>query len=160
MPGSSVAEERICTVDDIQATSGARASDRQGEPMSEETETTGWTGWIMFASIMMLIAGTLNALYGLVAILNDEWVVWGNRGAVYFDMTAWGWVHLILGLVLIAAGIGIMSGIMVARIVAVIVVGISMIVNFMAIPIYPVWSLVVLALEVFVLWALIVHGRD
>ena len=128
--------------------------------MTEETETTGWTGWILFASIIMVIAGTLNAIYGLVAIVNDEWVVWGNRGSVYFDITAWGWVHLILGLVVVAAGIGIMSGIMVARIVAVIVVGISMIVNFAAIPIYPMWSVVVLALEFFVLWALVVHGRE
>ena len=128
--------------------------------MTEETETTGWTGWILFASIIMVIAGTLNAIYGLVAIVNDEWVVWGNRGSVYFDITAWGWVHLILGLVVVAAGIGIMSGIMVARIVAVIVVAISMIVNFAAIPIYPMWSVVVLALEFFVLWALVVHGRE
>ncbi len=95
-----------------------------------------------------------------VAGLDQVVLVWGNRGAVFFDMTAWGWVHLVLGLVLIAAGIGIMSGVMVARIVAVIVVGISMIVNFVAIPIYPVWSLVVLALEVVVLWALVVHGRE
>ena len=130
--------------------------------MTEATETgrTGWTGWILFASIVMLIAGTLNAIYGLVGIVNDEWVVWGNRGAVYFDITAWGWVHLILGLVLIAAGIGIMSGVMVARIVAIIVVAISMIVNFVAIPIYPLWSIVVLTMEFFVLWALIVHGRE
>jgi hypothetical protein len=128
--------------------------------MTEATERTGWTGWILFASIVMLIAGTLNAIYGLVGIVNDEWVVWGNRGAVFFDITAWGWVHLILGLVVIAAGIGIMSGVMVARIVAVIVVAISMIVNFVAIPIYPLWSIVVLTLEFLVLWALIVHGRE
>jgi hypothetical protein len=128
--------------------------------MTEATERTSWTGWILFASIMMLIAGTLNGIYGLVAILNDEWVLWSNRGAVYFDMTAWGWVHLVLGVVLILAGIGIMSGIMVARIVAIIVVGISMIVNFLAIPIYPMWSLVVLTLEVLVMWALIVHGSE
>ena len=71
----------------------------------------------------MLLAGTLNVLYGLVAIFNDEWVVWGNRGSVYFDITAWGWVHLILGIVLVAAGIGMMSGMMIARIVAVVAVG-------------------------------------
>ena len=123
-------------------------------------ERTGFVGWIFFAGFMMILIGTLNAIYGLVALLNDEWVVWGNRGAVLLDITAWGWVHLLLGLVVVLAGIGVMTGNLAARIVAVVVVGVSLVVNFAAIPVYPVWSLVVIAIELLVLWALIVHGRE
>lgn len=123
-------------------------------------EPTGWVGWIFFAGFMMILAGALNAIYGFVALLNDDWVVWGNRGAVFLDITAWGWVHLLVGLVVVLAGIGILAGNLAARVIAVIVVGISLVVNFAAIPVYPVWSLVVIAIELLVLWALIVHGRE
>ena len=128
--------------------------------MSEPIERTGWVGWIFFAGFMMLLAGSLNAIYGLIALFNDEWVVWGTRGSVWLDITQWGWVHVIVGAIVILAGIGVMLGNLAARIVAVIVVGISLIVNFAAIPVYPVWSLVVIAIVLLVLWALIVHGRE
>jgi len=128
--------------------------------MDDGSMRTGWGGWIFFAGFVMLLAGSLNAVYGLVALFNDEWVVWGNRGSVFLDITQWGWVHLILGIIIVLAGIGIMSGNLLARIIAVIVVGISLVVNFLAIPVYPLWSLVIVTLEVLILWALIVHGRE
>jgi hypothetical protein len=53
-------------------------------------EPTGWVGWIAFAGVVMVIGGTLQAIYGLVAILNDEWVVWGNQANLYVDLTVWG----------------------------------------------------------------------
>ena len=127
---------------------------------SQLEERTGWVGWIFFAGFMMILVGSLNLIYGLVALFNDEWVVWGNRGSVLLDITAWGWIHAALGAIVILAGIGIMTGNLAARIVAVIVVGVSLIVNFAAIPVYPVWSLVAIAIELLVLWALIVHGRE
>jgi hypothetical protein len=129
--------------------------------MERQLDTrTGWVGWIFFAGFMMILVGSLNLIYGLVALFNDEWVVWGNRGSVLLDITAWGWIHAALGAIVILAGIGIMTGNLAARIVAVIVVGVSLIVNFAAIPVYPVWSLVAIAIELLVLWALIVHGRE
>ena len=126
----------------------------------EERSHTGWVGWIFFAGFMMIIAGSLNAVYGLVAILNDDWVVWGNSGAVYLDITQWGWVHLILGVIVLLAGIGVMSGNVLARAIGVIVVGFSLILNFLALPVYPLWSIVVIAIDVLVIWALIAHGRE
>ena len=129
--------------------------------MERQLDTrTGWVGWIFFAGFMMILVGSLNLIYGLVALFNDEWVVWGNRGSVLLDITAWGWIHAALGAIVILAGIGIMTGNLAARIVAVIVVGGSLIVNFAAIPVYPVWSLVAITIELLVLWALIVHGRE
>lgn len=128
--------------------------------MESRTETTGWVGWIFFAGMMMIIIGSLNAIYGLVALLNDQWVAFGNRGAVLVDVTQWGWIHLIAGLVVLVSGIGVMSGNILARTIGVVCVGISMVVNFASIPLYPWWSLTILAIDVLVLWALIVHGRE
>ena len=128
--------------------------------MEQRTEPTGWVGWIFFAGIMLIIGGTLNAIYGLVAVLNDDWAVWGNRGAVFLDLTQWGWVHLILGIVVLLAGIGVMSGNILARSIGVIVAGISMIANFLALPVYPVWSIILLTIDVLVIYALIAHGRE
>ena len=127
---------------------------------TQRTEPTGWVGWIFFAGFMMILAGSLNAIYGLIALLNDEWVVWGNRGAVYVDITTWGWVHLILGVLVLGSGFGVLSGSIFARTIGVIVTGFAMIGSFLAMPIYPVWSLTLLVMEVLVLWALIAHGRE
>ena len=90
------------------------------------SERTGWTGWIAFAGIMMIISGALNALYGLVGIFNDEWVVWTNRGSLLVDITQWGWAHLIIGLVVLLSGIGVFSGNVLARTVGVVAVAISL----------------------------------
>jgi uncharacterized membrane protein len=121
---------------------------------------TGWTGWIAFAGIMLIIGGSLNALYGLVAAINDDWVVWTNSAAVYLDISEWGWAHLILGIVVLLSGIGVFTGNIVARTIGVIVAGISMIVNFFFIPVYPVWALTIIVIDALVIWALTAHGRE
>ena len=125
-----------------------------------ETGRTGWTGWIAFAGVMMVIAGSLNALYGLIAVINDEWVVWGNRASLYLDISQWGWVHLILGLALLLSGIGVFSGNILARTVGVIAAAVSLIANFAFIPAYPLWALVVVTIDVLVIWALTAHGSE
>jgi hypothetical protein len=122
--------------------------------------TTGWVGWIVFASVMMIIAGSLNAFHGLVAIVNDEWVVWGNRANLYLDLTEWGWVHLIVGALVVLAGFGLLTGNVLARAVAVLVAGISIVANFLFMPAYPVWALTIIAIDVFVIYALTAHGRE
>jgi hypothetical protein len=123
-------------------------------------EPTGWVGWIFFAAVMMIIAGALNAIHGLVAILNDEWVVWGNRADLYIDLTTWGWVHLVIGIAVLLAGFGLLSGNVVARAVAVLLASLSIVANFLFIPAYPVWALTVIAIDVFVIYALTAHGRE
>lgn len=121
---------------------------------------TGWVGWIFFASVMMIIGGTLNALHGLVAILNDNWAVWGNEGDLYFGLSTWGWIHLAVGIAVVAAGIGILSGNVLARAVAVVVAALGIVANFLYLPAFPVWSLVVIAINSFVIYALTAHGRE
>ncbi|RPI11637.1 MAG: hypothetical protein EHM63_01430 [Actinobacteria bacterium] len=129
-------------------------------PVSTTSTRTGWTGWITFAAIMMIIAGSLNALYGLIAVINDEWVVWTNRASLYLDISQWGWVHLIVGLVVLFSGIGLFSGNVLARTVGVIAVGISLMSNFFFLPAYPLWAIVVITIDVLVIWALTAHGSE
>jgi hypothetical protein len=135
-------------------------TDQGYEQSGYTTGRTGWTGWIGFAGVMMIIAGSLNAIYGLIAVVNDEWVVWGNRANLYLDISQWGWIHLFLGLALMLAGFGVFSGNVLARTVGVIAAGVSLIANFMFIPAYPVWSLVVVTIDVLVIWALTAHGSE
>ena len=125
-----------------------------------DTGRTGWTGWIAFAGVMMIISGGLNALYGLVAVVNDDWVVWGNRGSLYLDISQWGWVHLIIGLVVLLSGIGVFSGNLLARTVGVIAAAVSLVANFLFIPAYPLWAIAVVTIDVLVIWALTAHGSE
>lgn len=123
-------------------------------------EPTGWVGWIYFASVLMILAGTLSAIHGLIAIVNDEWVVWGNRGDLYLDLTEWGWVHLGVGIVLVLAGFGVLTGNILARAIAVLLAGLSVVANFLYIPAFPVWAIIIIAIDVFVIYALTAHGGE
>ena len=125
-----------------------------------EPRVTGWVGWVVFAGTMMIIAGSLNLLYGIIAALNDDWVVWQNSNAVLLDLSQWGWIHIILGLVVLACGIGVFSGNILARTVGVILAGISLIVNFFYIPVFPLWALIVVTIDALVIWALTAHGAE
>jgi hypothetical protein len=86
--------------------------------------------------------------------------VWGNRADLYLDLTTWGWVHLIIGVVVVLAGIGLLSGNVLARAVAVLLASLAIIANFVYIPAYPVWALTVIAINVFVIYALTAHGGE
>ena len=123
-------------------------------------ETTGWIGWSFFAATMMIIGGSLNAIYGLVAVVNDDWVVWTNRSSVYLDLTSWGWVHIVAGALVVLAGFGVLSGNVLARTVGVFLAGLSLIANFLFLPVYPLWSIIVITLDVLVIWALTAHGSE
>jgi uncharacterized membrane protein len=124
------------------------------------TETTGWVDWGIFAATMMVLGGVLNIVHGLVALLNDDWAVWSNSGAVYLDLTTWGWVHILVGSLVILAGIGVLSGNVLARTVGVFLAGLSLVTNFLYMPVYPVWSITVIVLDVLMIWALTAHGRE
>ena len=128
---------------------------------SDRPEVTGWAGWVTFAGIMLIMLGIFQAIEGFVAIFDDGYyLVRPNGLVVNVDYTAWGWIHLIIGLVAIAVGIGLMTGNMVVRIVGIIIAVISAIVNLMFIAAYPVWSTIVIAVDVIVIYAIVVHGRE
>jgi hypothetical protein len=126
-----------------------------------ESNYSSWAvGWAGFAGVMMIMIGVFDVIQGLVALFNDEFFVVTQEWVFEFDITAWGWIQLILGVILIASGIGIFSGNVAARTVGVIIAGLAAIVNFAWLPYYPVWSVIVIALCVAIIWALTAHGRD
>ena len=122
-------------------------------------ETSGWAvGFILFAAIMMIMAGVFQAIQGLVGIFENEFYVATRNYLLKFDATTWGWIHLILGLVVAFAGWGLLSGRTWARTVAITVAVLSAIANFAFIPYYPFWSLLIITLDIFVIWAVAAHG--
>jgi hypothetical protein len=127
----------------------------------EARSTSGWAiGFTYFAALMMLMIGTFHAIAGFAGILENEFFVVSSDYAFEFDVSAWGWIHLIVGVIVIAAAIGLFTGSVLARTVGVTMAVISAIANFGFIPYYPVWSIVIIALDVAVIWALTAHGRD
>jgi hypothetical protein len=123
-------------------------------------QRTGWTGWVVFAGVMMIMGGILWAIVGLVALFNSDWVVFGKEGALWIDVTGWGWIHLILGLLMTLAGFLVIQGTMFGRTVAVILAMLSIVINFVWLPVYPIWSIVIITIDIFILYAVMVHGRE
>lgn len=124
-------------------------------------EPTGWYGWVIFASMMMIMAGGFQATAGLVALFNsDLYVVSEDRLVVNVDFTTWGWTHLILGAVAVAAAFGLLVGQMWARIVGIVMALVSALVNLAFMSAYPLWSLTIIALDVLVIYAIAMHGAE
>ena len=126
----------------------------------QDTYSGAAVGWTVFASIMLIIIGVFQSIAGIVALVSDELYVVTPEYLFQFDTTTWGWVHLLIGVIVLAAGIALYSGAVWARTVGVIVAVVSAIVNFMWLPWYPIWAVLVITADVFVIWALTVHGRD
>jgi hypothetical protein len=124
-------------------------------------EPSGWAvGWITFAAAMMLMIGSFHAIAGLVGIVDDEFYVATRNYVFEFDATQWGWIHLILGVIVAVSGGYLFTGSVLARTVGVIMAMISAVAGFAWIPWYPIWGITVVALAVAVIWALTAHGRD
>ncbi|HET7673771.1 MAG TPA: hypothetical protein VFK11_04660 [Candidatus Saccharimonadales bacterium] len=123
-------------------------------------QVTGWVGWVYFAGFLMLITGILQMIAGLTALLNDKFYVVTQRNLLAFDFTTWGWVHLIAGLVILLAGMSVLSGHVWGRVVAVILAVLSAVINFVFIPAYPIWSITVIIIDVLIIHALTVHGGE
>jgi hypothetical protein len=124
-------------------------------------ETSGWAvGFILFAAIMMIMVGVFQAFQGLVAIFENEFYVATRNYLFQFDATTWGWIHLVVGLLVAFAGWGLLSGRTWARVVAITLALLSAVANFLFIPYYPFWSLLIITLDIFVIWAIAAHGGD
>jgi hypothetical protein len=151
-----------------QTSSGAAT--HRAAPRTEKTratgaaappEQTGWMGWILFAATMMLMLGSFHAIQGLVALFRDEYYLVGRSGlTLHVDYTTWGWVHLVLGLVVAAAGVGLLVAQTWARVVGVLAALCSAVVNLAFMAAYPFWSVMVITVDVLVIWAITVHGRE
>ena len=124
--------------------------------MSHNTSTRqAWASRLtVFAAVMMMIAGGVQFYQGLVALGNSEFYVIGRDYTFKFDVTAWGWIHLLLGIGLAVVGYFLFVGATWARWTAIVLVGLSMFANFMWLPYYPLWALIIIALDVAVVWAI------
>ena len=114
-------------------------------------------GMIMFASILLLVIGFFNMLYGIAAIANSHVFV-ANAHYVIGDLRAWGWVTLIIAVLQLVAAGGVVMGNQLARWFAVAVVGISAIEMMFFLPAYPFWALVIIAVDIVALWGLCAYG--
>jgi hypothetical protein len=126
------------------------ATDRNGMAM----------GFTFFAAVMMIVLGAIDALQGLAAIIKQHYYVVAPNYAYKLSVSGWGWLHLILGILVVLAGFGLLSGALWARIVGVVLAVLVIFTNFMWLPYYPVWSILVIAVSVIVIWALTAHGHE
>ena len=126
-----------------------------------EPAPSGWAGWVLFGAMMMILLGSFQAIAGLVALFDDGYYLVAPSGLVVnVDYTAWGWVHLIVGIVALAAGAGLFTGAMWARVLGIIVATLSAIVNFAFFPAFPFWAMTMIALDVLVIYAIASHGKE
>jgi hypothetical protein len=121
---------------------------------TETPRVSGWAiGGMTFAASMLILIGMFQAIDGLVAIFNDEFFIRTQNYTFDLDVTAWGWIHLILGVLLVFTGWGLYAERAWAGVVAIFLAMLSAIANFFFIPYYPFWSILVIALDVWVIWS-------
>ncbi|HXV57479.1 MAG TPA: hypothetical protein VD704_06380 [Gaiellaceae bacterium] len=124
-------------------------ADTRARPVS------GWAiGGTVFAGVIMLLVGLFHAVAGLVALIDDEFYVVTRNYTFELDVTGWGWIHLIAGIVVALGGVAVFSGATWARVIGIALACVSAIANFFFLPYYPFWSIVMIALAVWVIWSL------
>jgi hypothetical protein len=128
---------------------------------SDTGRVTGWVGWVLFAGVMLLTAGFINIIEGLVALFKDDYYQVRPSGLVlHVNYTSWGWTLLAFGVVLAVTGYGVATGQGWARVTGVVLAVVNAIVNLGFISAYPIWIMLVISLDVIIIYALIVHGRE
>jgi hypothetical protein len=127
---------------------------------SKSNEPTNWVGWIFFAGFMMILSGFFNVLAGISALFNDTWFVTTPSNFLFFDLTTWGWYHLIVGFIVLMAGFSVMKGSMWARVVGVMVSIVSAVGAMAMVNVYPIWSILFLTVDLLIIYALTVHGGE
>jgi hypothetical protein len=114
-------------------------------------------GFVVFAGVIMIMSGAFQAIAGLVGLFANEFYVATRNYVFQFDVTTWGVIHLLVGLLVLFAGFAVISGQAWARVIGIILAGLSGLANFTFLPYYPFWSLLIIALDVVVIWALAVY---
>ncbi|MFI9724094.1 hypothetical protein ACIHFE_31370 [Streptomyces sp. NPDC052396] len=129
-------------------------------PESSTGKAQAATGLTLFAAVMMLIGGFLNLFRGIMAILHNAVYLKTPDYVFKFSLAGWGWVHLFLGIAAIMIGVGLFRISLWARILGIVIAALLLISNFLSLPYYPVWSIVLIALYAFVIWGLCVVRRE
>ena len=136
----------------------AQTRERSGARYDEQAGVGA--GWILFASIMMITGGCFAIFEGLAALLKHGRFYTTAANYPYGStVTAWGWILLITGAIVVLAGIYVMTGALWARIVGITLASLQALAHFFFIPFYPFWAIIVVTLDIFVIWALAAHGK-
>jgi hypothetical protein len=117
------------------------------------------TGGVIFAATLMIFGGAMAIIEGISALAKDNLFVTAPNYTLRFSVTGWGWVHLIIGIVVVLAGFYLFTGAMWAWYIAILVAAVSLFFNFFFIPYYPFWALTLIAIDIFVIWALATAPR-
>jgi hypothetical protein len=126
-----------------------------------DDEPTGWAGWVVFGGVVLIMMGAFQIVEGLVALFDDGFYAVGSNGLVVdVDYNTWGWVHLVIGALGVLVGAGLLAGNMAARVAGVGIAFLSALANLAFISAYPVWSTIVIVLDVIVIFAIVVHGSE
>ena len=115
---------------------------------------TSYSGWAAFAGVIMVVVGSLDALWGLGGILNDDIVVVGGHGAILADITTWGWVHLLLGSAIALTGLGLLVGNEAARWLGILFVAVNAVLQIVWFPAAPLWAFLLIILDVTIIYQL------
>lgn len=132
----------------------------QQQPYARVPVSTGWVGWIWFAGLALILVGTFNVIHGLIAVFEDNVLVAAGQTLAVLDLTTWGWVHTVAGVLQIGVGLVLFTGARWARIAAIVLVMLNAVAQLAALNAQPTWAIVIIALDVVVLWALVVHGEE
>ena len=127
--------------------------------MSEVRSATG-VSLTYFAAAMMIVLGAFEALQGLAAIIKKSYFVVGENYLWKLNTTTWGWINLALGVLVLVAGVALLAGALWARIVGIVLAALVAIANFMWLPYYPVWSVVVIGVSIAAIWGIAAHGGE
>jgi hypothetical protein len=121
---------------------------------------SGWAGLVFFASVLLLVTGAVNLIEGIAALVSDRDVILAEDGLFLLNVPAWGWTLLIFGLVMLAVGAGLFQGQGWARVAAIVLVGIHAVAQVFWLGAYPLWSILMIVLDVVILFALTAHWTD
>jgi len=122
---------------------------------------TGWTGWVVFAGVMMVMLGLFQVIQGFTALFRDTYFVVASNGLlVSVDYTAWGWTHLFIGMVAFLAGYALIGGHMWGRVLGVILALVSATVQLAFVAAAPVWAVTIIVIDILVIYAICVHGGE
>lgn len=129
------------------------------EPTDPATvKGAGLNGWLAFATIILFLSGCFGALYGLTAILNDDVItIGGGQGVVIWSFTAWGWITLVIGVLMVATSIGLVIGRESARWLAVAFATLNALAQFALVTAFPLWSILIIVLDVVIIYQLVVR---
>lgn len=128
--------------------------------MAKQKQVTGWVGWVYFAAVLMMLAGILQTIVGFMIISNDTMLIDAGNGVVILSVVQWGWLHALFGIIVFLSAFSLMGGRAWGRLIAAILLIVSTVANFTSLEIYPVWSVVIIAMNLVILYAVLVHGGE